>query len=495
MFSRHAHRATLALFLTLAFAASVYSQTEDEESERPRPVAVQDLSGVVGGTEVRNVPVRAVNGPALTQATTTQGRAVSPRADSASSLVLQTFQGPVNGNPPDPAMAVGPTNVIATVNSTINIYDKKGTLLSSEPVAVFMFQPTANVWDTHVYYDNVSGHFFVVCATGDQSTTGYIMLAVSTTSDARGGWHLYQLHESKNTWLDFPAPTVTANSLVLSFMDIAAQGTNKFSLCSTEVIGLAELLSGNGSLKIARFDNIFSNGGASCSFAYPAVNYDGGSTAYLAEISESGNSLALARIDTSGSTPVLNVFNIPVASYSFPSGRVPQKGSSTGLIPGTVDVSSCAVRNGSLWATHTVASSGGNSAVRWYEFDPMARSVKQFGEITGVGSAWMGAIAILPDNEADVVYTTSSANDYASAGFAHRSPGDAPNTMPITGVYQAGSGAYAGTRWGDFFEAWADPDGKKAHGALRSTGVQRPMEPRLFNWPPPRRSARPRRSR
>jgi hypothetical protein len=63
-----------------------------------------------------------------------------------------------------------------------------------------------------------------------------------------------------------------------------------------------------------------------------------------------------------------------------------------------------------------------------------------------------------------LIYTTSSANDFASAGYAHRSAADPPNTMPITGVYQPGGGVYTGTRWGDFFEAWSDPDGQSAWG-------------------------------
>jgi len=454
--------AAVIVVLSLVALAPAQEQDREEQERVTSGGPIQEAHHVLGQSRRQDNAVRVVQLSDVPQVHLAGAVTVKRSADTGASLVLQSWQGPVDSNPPDPAITVGPNQVIATVNSTMVIYDKKGTVLSTNLIATFMGQPNANVWDTHLYYDANSGHFFVVCVTGDQRTTGFMLLAVSATNDATGAWYIYQLKEAKNAWLDFPWQTVTSNALVLSFMDIAAQGSTQTTFCATEVIGLPELISGNQSLKITRFDHVFSGPGF-CNFAYPAINYDQGNIAYLLTQSNGvGDSLELARIDTSG-TPTLDVFNMAVPHFGFPN-TVPQKGTSQGIFPGGPGISGSALRNGSLWVAHTAVASDGNSVARWYEIDPVSRTVKQVGDVAGLGGAWMPVIAVLPDNEVDLVYTTSSSNDFASAGFAHRSSSDAPNTMPVTGVYQAGAGSYTGTRWGDFYEAWADPDGQSAWG-------------------------------
>ncbi len=388
--------------------------------------------------------------------------AVTQATGATSSAVLQVFPGPVDQNPPDPAIAVGPNHVLATVNSKLVIYDKTGHALSSVPVIKFMtgtLDATNDIWDTYPVFDQTSGRFFVVCAYGDQHTHGAAYLAVSATADPTASWNTYLLDSSTQTWVDFPKLAVTQNSLVLTFSEIALPGSSATSSCPVLVVGLPELLNGSTNLNITRLNSLFGSPG-SCSLPFPALNLEASATAWLIQLNTptgTGSSLRLAELNTAGSpTATLSTINVPPFSgVSFAA----QENGTTKINVGPPRIDSAVVRNGSMWCAHTVSMPDGSAAVRWYQLDPVGKTVQQSGEVSGVGNAFMGAITVTPSGDADMVYTTSSASQFASAGYAHRSASDPPNTFPLTAVYQAGASAYPGSRWGDFFTTSVDADG------------------------------------
>lgn len=375
---------------------------------------------------------------------------------SATALVLQHFSGPVNGYPPDPAIAAGPGHIMAAVNGSIVIYDKTGKQLRTTSTSAFMFAPATAMFDTHLVYDKNTQRFFVLCVGGDQRSTGAIYLAVSSTSDPTGGWHLFTLDQSTTYWADFPSFTVTASGLVVAFQEVNAR------TCPVLSVKLSDLLAGAAAPAVTRFDSPFSGPGF-CNIPIMAVNEDGGDTAYGISINggDAGNSLAIATISTAG-TPTLRTSVVPVSTWTYKS-PVQQPGG-TPMYLGSPQINYAVVKGGTIYATQTVTQSAGNAAVRWYQIEPETPKMLQVGEVSGVGNAMYGGIVVLPNDDVDIVYTTFNSTVFPSAGYAHRSAADPLNTMPVTGVYQEGSASYTPTRWGDFFQMAPDPDGNSAWG-------------------------------
>ncbi len=111
--------------------------------------------------------------------------------------------------PPDQALCVGAGFVLESVNTAIRVRNAAGAALSA-PVALNQFfglAPEINRTtftygdfssDPKCYYDTDTGRFFVsllqidiVPSTGAFGVHSKQLLAVSTTSDPRGSWHLY----------------------------------------------------------------------------------------------------------------------------------------------------------------------------------------------------------------------------------------------------------------------------------------------------------------
>ncbi len=463
--------AVLCCAFVVIWGVCAGAQTDAVEGRNAAPT-LRGTRQLSGRTTTATVPVRTFSWDAVAQAQSNSSVATAGAAST--SLILANFAGPVDENPGDPSIAVGPNHVVATVNSTLVIYDKTGRKISSTPILDFMtggHNVANSTWDNYPVYDQISGRFYIVSAWGDATTHGGAYLAVSATSDPTGPWHTYLLDSSTQTWVDFPKLGLTQNAVVLTFDEVPTTGSTARGDCPALVIGLPALLSGSSSLSITRFNTVFGSPGE-CSPAFPAFNYDGGTSTYLLQLNTptgTGNSLALAKLDTS-TTPAVSTSVLSVPAYTAAISAAQLNGK-TQISVGPPRVDSAVLRNGSLWCNHTVSSPDGTAAVRWYQLDPVGKTVLQSGNISGVGNAFMGALAVNSTSDADIVFTTSSAAQFASAGYAHRSAADPPNTMPVFAVYQPGAGAYGGTRWGDYFTAPVDPVNQNIWGIAEYFGT------------------------
>jgi hypothetical protein len=386
---------------------------------------------------------------------------------AANSQVVRTFPGPLGGMiPPDPMIAAGPVNVMALVNGRYAVYDKSGKLLSSmQPFEFFTGQFIDNTffWDGRILFDQNTQRFVIVSAAGDQRSHGSAYLAVSASSDATGRWNVFQLLSSTQYWIDYPGLGVTSNAVFIPLFRNPFPATGGSSFCPLLVIGMPELLAGNSNLNITQFDQAVPLCSGS---AGPVLNLTSSTTGYLlAQVAgnANGNMLTLITLDTAAK-PTLSSTTFPVPHYDVPDAP-PQPGTTVKIVMPGSDIYSAVFRNSSIWTVQSVKPTDGNSSgVRWYEIDPKAKTVRQSGTITGAGSAYVGAITALPNDDVYLVYTTSSDRQFASAGYAYRSASDPPGTMTTTGIYQAGSGTYSIQRWGDFAAISADPDGQNAWG-------------------------------
>jgi hypothetical protein len=94
-------------------------------------------------------------------------------------------------SPPDANAAVGPSNIVETVNEEIAIYDKSGNLQSKKSLASF-FSPVKagnSIFDPNITYDDIAGRFVI---TGLEQYTGpdrsFLDFAVSKDSNAADGF-------------------------------------------------------------------------------------------------------------------------------------------------------------------------------------------------------------------------------------------------------------------------------------------------------------------
>jgi hypothetical protein len=141
---------------------------------------------------------------------------VHPDADQGGVDGFSFGSGPdTSWQPPDPWIAVGPDHVIQTVNSSMQILDRNGTLIQSTSTAdFFQLPPAFGNSDPRVIFDSLHQRWVMtelswVCTGG--GGFGYIDYLVSTTADPTDPWVLDYL-EFEDYLPDYPAPgTSTVN--------------------------------------------------------------------------------------------------------------------------------------------------------------------------------------------------------------------------------------------------------------------------------------------
>lgn len=430
----------------VAHAATLMEADDDQEARASALVTTQPGAIAAGNSARKHL-----------------GRVARQQQSSTPSIVGTVFNVPFGGNPPDPMIAAGPNHLVVVVNTVIAIYTKSGTLVSQTNFSDFFgqFNISSCCFDPRIVYDQEHQIFvFVAAERGPQAGDAHIFVAVSQTSDPTGNWNKFVLDHSENgTWPDFPGLGISDSAVYIG--DDQLPFTTGAAESWITIIPTSELIAGSSTLNVTRFKKVKTGSGAAAFGIEPAVQYGSSSEEFLLG-NPDGNSIPFFTINTAG-TPTLSVVNVPVPAFrNTPEAIQPN---TTITIPPGPNVLSPVWRNNSLWFTQGVAdSSGQNPVVRWYELDTPSKAVKQVGTESGVGAAYYGALTVRPDGGVDLVYCTSSATQFASAGYAHRDPTDPPNTMPISGVYKAGDATFTGSRYGDLFGMSPDPSGSGTWG-------------------------------
>jgi hypothetical protein len=129
--------------------------------------------------------------------------------------------------PPDGGIAAGPYQVVETVNSTVNVYDKNGNLLSSQTLNNF-FSPlgapgTDFLYDPSMYYDQLTGRFWMLAVSeNDSASRSNLLVAVSFSSDVTQGWYIFALDATydgggkSSNWCDYPHMGMDADAIYMS---------------------------------------------------------------------------------------------------------------------------------------------------------------------------------------------------------------------------------------------------------------------------------------
>jgi hypothetical protein len=409
-------------------------------------------------------------------------------------------------NPPDGALAVGPTSVLAGANEAFAIYGRSGNLeLGPTSFQTLFGEPSnASVYDPRALYDagNASaggyagghGRFVVVATDGTN-----VALAVSqneTPENPSTSWCAYlidgvsQNADGSTDWVDYPSLGMDGNNLYItsnqfsnvdnSFQYPRVMVVSKASVYPDASTGACGAPTGSDFTVDGSFTPLLQNPGGGAAFTVqPANTPDAlpglatGSTMYLVNaIWSSGSNLVVRSIstDSGGSNPTLNlphwVTSGWIAPYTLPASA-PQPNSGNRIDTGDDRLLGATFRYGSIFTantTGTVSSSLSASAnayanAQWYQITPTSTTTSSASTsaVTNSGVALFFP-GVLPVCASGPSCTTPKVVLEMSATGRSQPASAARAVNGSLAIFQKGVGGYAMySRWGDYPAVAADP--------------------------------------
>jgi Secretion system C-terminal sorting domain len=438
-----------------------------------------------------------------------------------SNFMGSDFSSAAGGWPPDNNGDVGTTQVLLIQNYRVKVYAKPSvtgtavttpngtstTLLASPVLDVSLntFFRTAfagvTTTDPHVRFDRLSGRWFVVAMTTNESTNNFLLFAVSSaatitpTSASAVGTSFTFFRTSISSFpgdagrfLDYPTLGVDKNSLYVG-ANIFTNSSGGFSQTSGYVVNKADMIA--GSLTITPFSAMgtaTSGIGSDIRTPQGVHNDDPAATdGFFIGSSAFFSQLIIRRITYSGSTPTMQ----PQVVVSIATNRSPLKQVALGS-SGTLDASNTRLfaamimknkvtNTFSLWTSQNVGvvSDGTTSTAtndrngsRWYEirnYETASPTVTQFGThfndaATTPRGFWFPSIAMSGQGHAILATSSSSAVDRIDINIAGRyrttPSGDLEDSLYATATgsdYSPLNGGNFVDRWGDYSQVVVDP--------------------------------------
>ncbi|MGI8588658.1 MAG: S-layer homology domain-containing protein [Chloroflexia bacterium] len=396
-------------------------------------------------------------------------RTLHPAGAGAAPALLQSWSGAwATGTlPPDPTLAVGPSQILQMVNGAFTIWDKQGTLLfgPARPATVWQgfggaCENVSDTTDSVALYDQLADRW-VMAELVDQAP--YIeCLALSATGDPRGAWLRYAFVLNATDLPDYPKLAVWTDGYYLS-ANLPA-GAQPFVFDRTRMLAgqgatMQTLPGGNHQQMLP------------ASLAGPLAPPDGSPAFFL----ESDAAMHLHRMHVDWTQPSLTTFvdagplNPAPFTILCPTtfDCVPQRGTQQkleglgGWLMQPLVYRRLADRE-ELAATMSVDTGGGHAGVRWYEiWNPAGQpTLHQQGTYApDSDNRWMASLGVDHDGNIAMGYTVSGPSTWPALRYAGRLTTDPLGTMPQgEGILLAGSGVQeASNRWGDYSSMVLDP--------------------------------------
>lgn len=406
-------------------------------------------------------------------------------SDSSLSL-LTTFAGPVftGAIPPDPIIAVGPEQIVTSVNSAIAIYDKNSGQqiffqdMNGGPDSFFgNVGGTATAFDPWIVFDVNSERFFFVAIDVESTEVANLYMAISTDSTPTSGtdWHKYRwnfAHDPStlglgtgNHFPDYEKISVTDDAVYISGNYFAIdEGTGVYA--GITAFDKTPLLSGLPA------DIVYQEFIADGFSIFPLDQRGLETTQYFAE-AVGNNIIRIHAITDVLSSPTRHTEDIVVSTFE-PPVDVPQLGGATPIDAVSERIMSGVWRDGSAWFAHPItdpAFGDGETVARWYEvatndFPVGTPSLVQFESIDpGPGlHAFYPAIAVNGNGNMGIGFSMGGPNIFAGAGYTGRLTTDplGETVFPVQELIDGRarydvSGGSGRNRWGDYSGMSVDP--------------------------------------
>jgi hypothetical protein len=354
-------------------------------------------------------------------------------------------------NPADVQVAVGPTAVVQTVNSSIGIWSTAGQPLRNQTLAAFFSgggvdRSQDTMTDPRVLWDPQSGRFFG--AVFDVSRIE-LVIGLSLTADPLGLWSVYSLPSSGCP--DQPR-LGTSDTLVVITDDLfsSCRGRGRFLGGEVNVLNKQDLLAGAAAPRRTSF-------GPDARFAAitPAVSLTSTPVAYLSAVSSTGDGIQLIGIDTA-TVSSLPFRTIRLASALSGADQVPQRGGFQPLDAGDERIQNAVFDDGRLWLTASESCAGNRACGRVIGIDAVNARLLQESSVSLPADRSLIYPAVAPDSRGNVVvgFVFSSTADFAGLGYTYVRP-DGVVASPRDLV--AGTATNTSGRFGDYSGAARDP--------------------------------------
>ncbi len=360
--------------------------------------------------------------------------------------------------PPDVNAAVGPTQILTVVNSSIAVFNKSGVVVGT-PVSIntFFGYSATLLFDPRVLYDKFDNRWVVEAEGFKETATGpqFQFFAVSTGANAAGGYRKFALNMSAvvggdNFW-DYPEIGLNQDGVIFTGNVFTPGGFAGSTTFQFSLDALGNSTSGGTS------SFVFSGLGGTTT---PPIVVDRNSAAHLLTVPTSGSSLGHTFWNVPGHDLYSFLFGagtVAVAAYSVPPAAA-QPG--TSVVLDTLDarmVADTYQTGASLFAVHSIFVSPA-AAIRWYEIDVSSNGLIQQANAfrSSISADFNPSIAIDTTKRMVICSSTSDSSTFPSIECIGRLPSDAASTTGPFNVVFGGSvsqtdniGAGSTSRWGD----------------------------------------------
>ncbi|HEV8637210.1 MAG TPA: hypothetical protein VG370_23570, partial [Chloroflexota bacterium] len=402
-------------------------------------------------------------------------------------------------NPPDGALAVGPSNsvgpVFVAVNEAFGLYSRAGTRLLG-PISFQSFFGTGDsVFDPRALFDagNASpggygggrGRFVLLAVTmSSRGRTASYTLAVSqndSPQSASTGWCFYRLNAATGSggsraWADFPGLGMDGANLYVTSNQFAFNG-DSFQFARLLVIPKASVYpnAATGACPTATstdFQNLKNPDGSTAFTVQPAHQPDAlpGQTSAMHLVNavwSSGSQLAVRSVSTTPGPTLNPAAWVTVAPYDLPADA-PQPGGDA-VDTGDTRLLGAVFRFGKIYTANTTRNVSGslspspnpNANAQWYSFAPGDATASSFA-VTDPSVAYFFP-GVLPGCATAVVVAGVCATPFVALQVSGSGSGQPASAFSVRGTgspfaYQTGVGGYTlNGRWGDYPGVSADP--------------------------------------
>jgi hypothetical protein len=381
--------------------------------------------------------------------------------------------------PPDCTMAVGPDHVLVSVNSSVAIHQKNGSVVLAPRTLTSWFSNViqdATIFDPKALYDQHANRWVLLAVAVNKEIKGsWFLLSVSQSSDPLKGWSNYAMDATMdgstktNNWVDYPSLGVDSQALYLTGNMFLFDGD--FQYAKIRIVPKANIYQGQA----ATFKDLvrLKNANSSMSFTVQPCHTFGAPQAqyfinsYFPETTSPEDKLSLWTLTDPLGSPTLTLRTIDTDPYNLPPDPI-QQGGVVALESGDIRVLNAVFRGGSIWCAFNTQHQWGDNtnvaAIHWFQIEAATGTLIQQGIYGAQGYFYMYP-AVMPDNNGNMVmvFSRGGPTEFASIYFTGRRAADSLGQLQSSSLLLAGTAYYekldtkGKNRWGDYAGIASDP--------------------------------------